>query len=223
MMLKPFDGKNSSSNTNSLPLLSHSQLTKQWTYRKLFFLIIAINIGVGIHVAMVNDSIINGRSLLCVQGGLTSRLGMARRILCSIETELETTSFRETFESSGATTHTADNTTVRPSGTVAFVVTISSCDEEPRDAFYDAAAVLKTSVCNCTSNNPDSGSQYESTLYAIIHPSAIECEGPASTTTTSTTRRRLEDTYTYDRVAVLEELGFWVIIWGEPVSTKRSN
>lgn len=163
------------------------------------------------------------RSLLCSQGYLLKRLGGRARKLCEVDTELESDSF-ETVFSAVSTNYTADYNTPRPGGSqnVAFVVTIPSCPEDavvgsqddPRDAFYDAAAVLRDSVCNCTATNPASGSKYSSTMYAIIHPDAVLCAGP----TTEAARRSLQSSYEYDRVKVLQELGYWVMIWGEPVS-----
>lgn len=103
---------------------------------------------------------------------------------------------------------------------VAFVVTVPSCPEdtstptaedEPGAAFYDAAAILQQSICNCTADNPDSGSHYNSTRYAIIHPDAIHCQAPTEG------GRRLASK-TYNRVAMLEELGYYVLILGDPVS-----
>jgi len=122
---------------------------------------------------------------------------------------------------------------------VAFVVTIPSCPEDasttanssnvdPGDNFYDAAAVLRDSVCNCTSDNPESGSNYSNTMYAVIHPDALECLSPVSGDTTgeggssSSQERRSLGTLTttsgqtYNRVAVLEELGYFVKILGVP-------
>jgi len=135
------------------------------------------------------------------------------------------------------TTYVADETQniTLPGGedNVAFVVTVPSCPEDatvnssntdPGDNFYDAAAVLKNSVCNCTSENPDSGSNYSNTMYAVIHPDAIECLAPVSGDTTGGAPeegRRLQVAPSrdyYDRIAVLEELGYYVIIYKEPVS-----
>jgi len=119
---------------------------------------------------------------------------------------------------------------------IAFVVTISSCPEDaivdesssslnnatttadPGDNFYDAAAVLRDSVCNCTATNPDSGSNYNSTMYAVIHPDAIHCDAPVSGD--GRRRRRLQSTTTttttVDRIKILEELGYYPIVWREP-------
>ena len=57
-------------------------------------------------------------------------------------------------------------------------------------------------------------------MYAIIHPEAIICNGPSNA---QNGRRSLQTSYTYDRVAILQELGYWVNIWREPVSTKLSD
>ena len=87
---------------------------------------------------------------------------------------------------------------------VAYVLTLTNCNDDlpvdipavdtqydPAHAFYDAAAVLKYSICNCTHE-----SSYTSTMYAVVHPDAVECLRP--------------DGEYYDRVRVLEELGYWV-------------
>eukprot|EP00546_Thalassionema_frauenfeldii_P020972 CAMPEP_0178903840 /NCGR_PEP_ID=MMETSP0786-20121207/5373_1 /TAXON_ID=186022 /ORGANISM="Thalassionema frauenfeldii, Strain CCMP 1798" /LENGTH=1220 /DNA_ID=CAMNT_0020575241 /DNA_START=105 /DNA_END=3767 /DNA_ORIENTATION=+ len=151
----------------------------------------------------------NMRSLRCIHGKISKN----SRVLCSIETQLETSTFEEAFPEP-ETAYDADYDTDQPQGTVAFVVTIPSCpedtthppaDDDPSDAFYDAAAFLRHSVCNCTARNPDSGSTVESTFYAIVHPSAVSCLAPSGNEN-------------YDRVKILQELGYWVIIWAEPVS-----
>jgi len=183
------------------------------------------------------------RSLVCSQGKLNIRLGKFGRFgrrLCEVETELETKTFREAFPEANLSSYTADYITDRPGGSdnIAFVVTIPSCSENnPGDnndpgsgaTFYDAAAVLRDSICNCTSKNPDSGSNYTSTMYAVIHPDAINCAGPDDGAS-----RRMEEghgsnghrsldfpSYNYDRVAILEELGYWVIIWGYPIDLEE--
>lgn len=172
------------------------------------------------------------RNLLCTQGELWSKLsfwGMPSRVhrmLCEVSTELDQDTFENVF-GTVSTSYSADGFTETPEGdtNVAFVVTIQSCPEtgayprDPGDAFYDAAAVLRDSVCNCTATNPDSGSNYNSTLYAVIHPDAVMCEGPS----TAGGERRLQSSYMYDRVAILQELGYWVIIWREPVSIYECN
>jgi hypothetical protein len=95
---------------------------------------------------------------------------------------------------------------------VGYVVTLKSCPEdhvdsypgdnytEPGHAFYDAAAVLEYMLCEAHSNNLTGSSYVDCTFYAIVHPEAIYCKGP--------------DGVDYDRVKVLEDLGYWVsTIW----------
>jgi hypothetical protein len=90
---------------------------------------------------------------------------------------------------------------------VAYVVTLKSCPEdqvnhpgdnytEPGHAFYDAAAILEYMLCEAHSNNVVNSSYVDCTFYAIVHPEAIYCKGPDGTD--------------YDRVKVLEDLGYWV-------------
>lgn len=166
------------------------------------------------------------RALVCTSGFLNARSGQYHRSLCEVETALETDSFRNAFSDEGNLYDTADYEVERPSGStnIAFVVTVPSCPEDlshptaeddPGAAFYDAAAVLRDSVCNCTSRNPDSGSKYDSTLYALIHPEAISCAGPTDQLDDGA---NAQTPYNYDRVKILEELGFWVLVWREPVS-----
>lgn len=199
----------------------HKKLSK---VLKLSFLLAVVCVGVAVHTfdQIVDNFSIYQRSLCSATSGAL-RSSLVSRSLCSVETVLETESFEESF-GSGETTYEADYETEQPHDSVAFVVTIPSCPEDsegalqhddPGAAFYDAAAVLHHSVCNCTAINPESGSNYNATIYAIIHPDAINCAGPSSVDETG--GRRLSS-YTYDRVAVLQELGFWVIIYREPVS-----
>lgn len=64
----------------------------------------------------------------------------------------------------------ADETANMPGGSenIAYVLTVASCPEDtshpnlddPGDAFYDAAAIVKQSVCNCTTENPDAQTIY---------------------------------------------------------------
>jgi hypothetical protein len=71
-------------------------------------------------------------------------------------------------------------------------------------SFYDAAAVLKYSILR---NTYPASSKYNSTMYAIVHPDAIRCRTPSG-----------DD---YDRVKVLQHLGYFVFIWGSPVYKKN--
>lgn len=88
---------------------------------------------------------------------------------------------------------------------VGYVVHLSKCPEnmtnnaaagDPVDAFYDAAAILKYHIVNA--HEGVGGDLYSTTFYALVHRNAIECES--------------EEGGTYDRVAVLEALGYWVCI-----------
>mmetsp|Transcript_27149 Transcript_27149/g.41067 ORF Transcript_27149/g.41067 Transcript_27149/m.41067 type:complete len:236 (-) Transcript_27149:2006-2713(-) len=170
-----------------------------------------------------------GRNLFCESGavivGLHHSLEVGQRFLasyCDVDTELETLTFRDAFEYNGETRE-LDDTTTRPSTDVAFVLTITSCDQMvDATLFYDAVAVLHDSVCSCTSNfGANSESNYTGTLYAIIHPDAVVCPGPS--TGSGNGGRRLETSYQIDYVKILEEVGFWVIIWGTPVSSKTKR
>jgi len=218
--------RSSSSNNNNET--SSSRKKKIGIMKILIVAIALIGVYVGVDVvekitgaADVLSS--RNRSLLCESGAMmkkttTTIIGMiGHRLLCSVDTALETESYNNAFRSSGSgasSSYDADYDTTRPSGTknVAFVLTIPSCPEDDNialfrddpgyDAFYDAAAVLRDSVCNCTSRNPESGSDYDSTLYAIIHPDAVTCSSSNS--------------QQYDRIKILEELGYWAIIWGAP-------
>lgn len=67
-------------------------------------------------------------------------------------------------------------------------------------AFYDAAALLKYSIHR---NTYPAGSKYNATMYAIVHPEAVKCKGP--------------NHEEYDRVKVLKDLGYKVMILGSPV------
>ena len=66
--------------------------------------------------------------------------------------------------------------------------------------FYDAAAILKHSI---ERSSLRAGSKYNATLKAIVHPEAIRCKGP----------NKVE----YDRVRVLQDLGYQVVILGHPL------
>jgi len=123
-------------------------------------------------------------------------------------------SLADTFATDPMTKYNSDEITEKPSGTdhVAFVVTIPSCPEDVANptadddagfSFYDAAAILHESVCGATIQNPESGSKYNGTLYGIIHPDAQVCKDANGND--------------YDRVALLEELGYWVLTWREPI------
>lgn len=207
--------------------------TRMGALPKFLFVVVLIGIFIVFDVVEKIVGKMDGleRSLLCTSGALESSLHISR-ILCEVDTKLDTLSFRDAFESSG-TNNTADYEVDRPGGSdnVAFVVTIPSCpddlthptaDDDPGAAFYDAAAVLRDSICNCTA--PESAdSNYTNTMYAIIHPDATICAGPSSNARRLSSNSRSLSEYTYDRVAILEELGYWVIIWREPVSFYYQN
>lgn len=100
-----------------------------------------------------------------------------------------------------------------PSGenNIGFVVTLDSCPDDttyqagvktqadPGHALYDAAAVLKHSI---ETNLAKSG-KYNATMHAIVHPDAIICRNPNGDS--------------FDRVKVLENLGYYVNIQASPL------
>lgn len=151
------------------------------------------------------------RSLICLGSGvLSSRL---HRHLCQVDTTLQEDSFAASFSYDTNNNYdSSDVVTERPSGTVAMVLAIPDCFPIEDDEFYDAVAVWKDSICHVTSDNPASGSTLNTTFYAILHPDAIVCNAGA-------TSRRLneQDNHGHDRVQILEELGFWVVLWSETV------
>jgi hypothetical protein len=94
---------------------------------------------------------------------------------------------------------------------IGFVVTLSKCPSDityqpgvdtqydPGHALYDAAVVLKHSI---TTKLAVSG-KYTPTMHAIVHPDAISCDNPNGDN--------------YDRVKVLESLGYYVNIQASPI------
>lgn len=195
--------------------------TKNWTNAVRILFVIGF-MGIFVTMDVIHKSMLSNtnhtRSLGCtVRGVLPSHLLSTSmgRSLCQVETVLESESFETAFGDNGQQYDTADYDTTRPSGDVAFVLTLPDCFSEGTP-FYDAVAVLRDSVCNCTARNDASGSNYDATMYAIVHPDAIHCS--SNDEAASNTRRLVDNgTTTYDRVAILEELGFWVMIWREPV------
>lgn len=124
--------------------------------------------------------------------------------------------------------HEPDYDAVLPGGTdnVAYVLPIPKCpphpevqattDEQAVDSstFYDAFAVVKSATCNCTKENvvPVEGgaegevapvSDYNYTMYGIVHTDAAVCVGSDGTE--------------YDLVKTLQELGFYVEVFDEAV------
>ena len=95
---------------------------------------------------------------------------------------------------------------------IGFVVTFSKCPSDiiyhpgvdtqydPGHALYDAAAVLKHSITTKLAVSGD----YNATFHAIIHPDAIDCDNPNGDS--------------YDRVKLLESLGYYVNIKASPVN-----
>jgi len=75
---------------------------------------------------------------------------------------------------------------------------------DAEDAFYDAATLLKNSVCTNSKQDENSESEYTSTMYAIIHPDAVTCTG--------------SNGEQYDRARVLQSLDYWVKVWDVPVA-----
>jgi hypothetical protein len=71
-------------------------------------------------------------------------------------------------------------------------------------AFYDAAALLKYSIFR---NTYPAGSKYNATMYAIVHPNAVRCKDPNGVE--------------YDRVTVLQDLGYHITILGSPAYQKN--
>jgi hypothetical protein len=100
-----------------------------------------------------------------------------------------------------------------PPTDIGYVVPIPNCPEafvsgqiDPGRAFFDSMAMMKLNVNLAHDNN---NSTYTRTFYAIVHPDGVVCDGPDGTQ--------------YDRVAILEDLGFWVKIWGENVNATATD
>lgn len=111
-----------------------------------------------------------------------------------------------------ATTDHDGNPRILPSGntTIGFVVTLDACPDDtsyqnaiygtdPGHSLYDAAAVLKHSI----EKNLAVVGKYTATMHAIVHPDAIVCTNPNGET--------------YDRISVMENLGYFVTIRGSPL------
>lgn len=75
-------------------------------------------------------------------------------------------------------------------------------NHDPGHAFYDAAALLKYSITKNSAPVNDF-TNYTATVYAIVHPEAVRCTAP--------------DGETYDRVRILQELGYETKILGNPI------
>ena len=95
---------------------------------------------------------------------------------------------------------------------IAFVVPMNSCPEDvaydaaidtqydPGHNLYDAAAVLKHSI----ESNLAATGKYNATMHAIFHMDAVECIDPNGNL--------------YDRVKVVESLGYYANIKESPVT-----
>jgi len=116
--------------------------------------------------------------------------------------------------------HTEDVERVWPSGmkNVAYVVSFMYCPDaeskpavdsqyDAEGAFFDAASLLKHSICENSNANELSGSYYGDTIYAMLHPDAVTCKG--------------SNGITYDRARLLQSLGYWVKIWQGPVALQN--
>lgn len=94
--------------------------------------------------------------------------------------------------------------------TVGFAVTLTSCPEDmvachndPGHAFYEAAAILKHHICRLHKGG-EKGAYDNCDFYAIVHPNAQYCLGPNGDS--------------YDRVRILEGLGYSIKIWGGQIA-----
>mmetsp|Transcript_3930 Transcript_3930/g.5729 ORF Transcript_3930/g.5729 Transcript_3930/m.5729 type:complete len:630 (-) Transcript_3930:451-2340(-) len=99
---------------------------------------------------------------------------------------------------------------------VGFVVTLGSCPDDisykkeidtsydPGHSLYSAAAVLKYSI----DENLQQTSKYNFTMHAIVHPDAVVCRDP--------------NMKLYDRVKVLENLGYYVNIQASPIDPSNA-
>jgi len=171
------------------------------------------------------DNLIIHHRVLCSSGALTRRMGEFGHRLLSCDIHMPEGDEIFPLIHLPQYRYEADWETEKPGGpdNVGFVLPIPACTEDgshpttfsdPGANFYDAAGILKASVCNCTADNTESDSQFNNTMYAIIHPDAINCDGPHGL---DAMYEGYDMNYTYNRVKILEELGYWVIIWKEPI------
>mmetsp|Transcript_231 Transcript_231/g.341 ORF Transcript_231/g.341 Transcript_231/m.341 type:complete len:704 (-) Transcript_231:190-2301(-) len=99
---------------------------------------------------------------------------------------------------------------------VAFVISLLECPDQPfyehpgvrekpppNEMFYDHFAMLKYSICGETDTVTIGGIERHATIYALIPGDAVECMGL--------------NNEPFDRVRVLEELGYIVKIIGSPI------
>jgi len=104
-----------------------------------------------------------------------------------------------------------DRTLPGGSNNIGFVINLNSCPDDylykpavdtqydPGHALYDAAAILKHSI----EKSLEISGKYNATMHAIVHPNAIACDNPNGDP--------------YDRVKVLESLGYYVNILASPI------
>ena len=91
------------------------------------------------------------------------------------------------------------NTTILPRKTVAYAISIITCESKgghgPLNAagLVDSSLVMRHSIHNISSRNPDSQSQYDYKMFAIVHKQAEDCSH------------------------VLKELGYEVLVVDPPV------
>merc|ERR1740124_202308 len=112
----------------------------------------------------------------------------------------------------------------QPSTPLAFAVYFTDCPEntgasdagdgDTAGKFLDTAAVTKHGIsCAIPSigdgTDDDSTESASSTMYAIMHKNAVICTAPDGTD--------------YDRVSLLQSLGYWVKIWDSPISENMAN
>ncbi len=108
----------------------------------------------------------------------------------------------------------------RPPGTVAYVLPINGCPNryepgvietpDPGADLFEVTAIIKDEICNATETmnriSADTGSPYakSQTLYALVNPNGVTCNIPGSNEQ-------------YDRVAMLQDMGYRVEILGQPI------
>jgi len=68
----------------------------------------------------------------------------------------------------------ATTSSILPRATVAYAISITGCGDGS-EPFIDGGAVLKQSIHLSSIHNPESKSKYSYKMYAIIHPSAVNC------------------------------------------------
>jgi len=139
------------------------------------------------------------------------------------------------------TDYEAVDTTTRPSDTVAYVLTLTSCPgtyeplvsevTDPKEDFFEATAMIKQSVCKITELEATSEIRKRNlrnrarvteevviedvepfTMYALVHPEAIHCPDGSGDVGS-----------TYDRVSLLKAQGYHIEIVGQPITDDILN